>query len=459
MLRGLAVDRGATRRGPTVNRGGTGRGVPSASILDSLDWYVETSALAVDATTVPDLAGSNDGTFPAANPAAVLTSAMGALQSVSGLTNEGSVGASLWSTPHDAAMVPTESISLRARWRAIGDPSDGGAITQSVGIRKELSTDPLVTVWDLCLTNDGKIRFALRDDTDTYRGVDAGSGLDWLEDNTIRVDYTLASGAYAMFTSADDGDTWTPFASGTLGPYVPDTDAGPLCFQVGKSVGKWAEMWVDGVLVSRFDVDDTEAWDGSGTTVVSSATGETWTSGNDLVVVPVTRTVVYANQQMVVSFADDPVLDVGTGDFTAIWSGRTFGSGLTAGFYMVKTQGSLGSTGIGYLIADLAGAGGTTGAVAETTNLAIANADPEPTPGDHVYVLRRTDTTIDFFVDGVNVATASSAALGSLDNTGALTLSSTGSTSGAHHLIYAAGLVASALSDAEVSAVTALLAP
>lgn len=426
-------------------------------LLAGLDWFVTTSTLAVDATTVPDLVGVNDGTFPAANPAAVLTPAMGALQSVSGLTNEDSVGASLWSTPHDAAMVPATSISLRARWRAIGDPTDGGAITQSVGLRKELAADPLTTVWDLCLTEDGKIRFALRDDTNTYRGVDAGSGLDWRDDNTVRVDYTLASGAYAMFTSPDDGDTWDAFASGTLGPYTPVTDAGPLCFQVGKSVGKWAEMWVDGVLVSRFDVDDTEAWDGSGTTVVSSATGETWTSGNDLVVVPVTGPVVYANQQMVVSFADDPALDVGTGDFTAIWSGRTLSTGLTAGFYLSKTQGSLGSTGIGYLIADLAGTGGTTGAVAETTNLAIANANPEPSTGDHVYVLRRTGTTIDFFVDGVELATADASALGSLNNTGALTLSSTGSAGGAHHLVYAAGLVSEALSDADVLSISNLL--
>jgi len=426
-------------------------------LLAGLDWFVRTDDLAVDATSVTDLVGANDATFPALNPAAVLTSAMGPLQSVSGLTNEDSVGASLWSTPHDANMVPVTSVSFRARWRAIGDPTDNGAITQSVGIRKELSTDPLVTVWDLCMTEDGKIRFALRDADDTYRGVDAGSGLDWFEDNTVRVDYTLASGAYAMFTSADNGETWTAFADGTLGPYVPDTDTGPLCFQVGKSVGMWAEMWVDGVLVARFDVDDAVAWDAAAAEVVSSDTGETWTAGSSVVVVPVTDPVVYANEQMILSVADDPALDVGTGDFTAIWSGRTLGSGATAAFYLVKTQGSLGSTGIGYLIGDLAGTGGTTGAVAETTNLAIANADPEPTPGDHVYVLRRTGTTIDFFVDGVEEATADASALGSLNNTGALTLSSTGSTANTQHLIYAAGLVAEALSDADVAAISTLL--
>lgn len=380
------------------SRGG-GLSVVSSSVLDDAVWAIDARSGAVDRA----------GTAP---PIPMANSLLGAngLVSVSGYTNEADPGASLWSTPHSADMVPTTSVSMRAHWGGIGDPSAGGLITQSVGLRKALSSDPLIPVLDLCVTEDGQLRFAVRDDTDTYRGVDAGSGLDWLEANTVRCDYNFTTGAYAMFTSADDGATWTPLASGTLGPYTLVSDTGPLDFQVGKSVGWWCELWVDGALAVKFDVEDCDEGD---TTVVSSSTGETWTAGDGLSVFDMDRAgwVVVSAGANGFGVADAPALDIGTGDFTAaivyeagsLASGGADFRGLLAKF----NPATIGTNGVGWGFVDYSPLGGVGFALNDGGGLKFAFAS-WPGTFDRVLLVATGDRdgNLRLFIDDMVTAAA-----------------------------------------------------
>jgi hypothetical protein len=110
----------------------------------------------------------------------------------------------------------------------------------------------------------------------------------------IKITFNAGTGDVKFYTSADGGQTWAQLgATVTISAgAIPDTSA-PVA--VGASGGGaapmtgsayWAELrnGIDGPVVARFDAEDGENGD---TSIVSSATGETWTiNGSASLVAP-----------------------------------------------------------------------------------------------------------------------------------------------------------------------------
>lgn len=370
------------------------------------------------------------GVDPVPVTGSLLNPTDGALQSVSTQTNEGSAGASLWSTPHDAGMVPAVSVSMRARCRSVADPTTGATTAQAVWLRKTGEVDVYDEVMQVAtVISNGKVQFKWIDQADDVQSaISTVGGLDVFDLVSVRADMVLATGDVTFYT--DTGDGWEQLGAVVAGggPSTVRADEGDLAFQVAKSVGFWGELWIDGALQSRFDVDDCDP--GPGATVVSSATGETWTAGDDVWVAAVGRKAWYSvvsGQDVEFVLADDDVLDIGTGDFTvaAVVSPTSMASG-PADLRMLFAKfnpPTIGSTGVGWGLIDYSPLGGPGFVWNDGTGLHSACGGSWSANETHVLVATGDrDGLVSFYLDDMTTpaATADLSAAGTLTNTDAV---------------------------------------
>ena len=428
-MRGPAVARGAGR-GPAVGRGPAGRGMPvgaSPSVLElSPVWAVDASryggsGLWGDLVGDADVTGSNDNVtvYPGAIPAQFLRPPADALRSVAVQNYEGTgpSDSSGWTTPHDAAMYPSATLSVRAGggFRAISDPQNLPSGPERFAIARKAIADDFGNDLVVAINDTAEVEVQWSDGVDQHT-IAAGS-IDWFDPPTLRADLDLATGDLTVYTSADDGDTWTE-ADTTAGdgPVTIAEGTEPLVACPGRGVYGWVEWWADGVLVASFDAADGEPW----ATTVTSTTGETWTAHATSILWPAGEPQFVGTHLMV---PDDPAVDIGTGDFTvavrmsmaAVASGGAFYN-----LFHKADPATIGSGGVGWGLFDYAPLGGLVFLVNDGTGLVFAGSAWTAQEFHTIAVTGDRDGLLSLYVDDMATPAATadlSATTGTLANT------------------------------------------
>lgn len=359
--------------------------------------------------------------------------------------DEGDNPPSLASTPDSPALSITGDITLRVKGRGI--PGWYGSASQAVLIRKAEGTDPtpgyLNGVYGLNIESDGDVRldWTQADTTDKALPIADVFAAGYVGPYDLLFDLDVDNGAgghtVRCWTQDDAGavsfagTTWTLVGSSTDGGGTTDIadSTGPLLVGITKGFFEKAQVWsglVGGTptLVADFDPEDSAgegdiSWD-------SAATGETYTltSYAQVADADIPQFMVGGPNSNANGFeiADSAAISLGTTDATWAWWGRPFAVATVSGsfwYYVRKFTGTLGAGGTGAAIWDAkfdpASVDGFGPLISDGTDTVSALDNTDWTAAQHLVVVTfDRDGDLTQYIDGVEVASASMAAVGDL---------------------------------------------